>query len=65
MQDNDARDHLLTVLKERGIPLASDDISWAFASPKTKDEVLDWVNEYLQEETLLSLDELKLSVRCV
>jgi hypothetical protein len=60
MQDHEAREHLLVALKERGIPLGSDDISWAFASPKTRDEIIAWVKEYLQEDSLLTKDELDL-----
>jgi hypothetical protein len=58
IQDYQAREHLLTVLKERGIPLGSDDISWAFASAKTRDQSIAWVKEYLQDVTLLTNDEL-------
>jgi hypothetical protein len=59
IQDYQAREHLLNVLKERGIGLGSDDISWAFASSKTRDQSIAWVKEYLQDATLLTKDELK------
>lgn len=62
IQDYQAREHLLSVLKERGISLGSDDISWAFASPKTREEIIAWVQEYLHEDTLLSKDEIELYV---
>jgi hypothetical protein len=58
IQDYQAREHLLTVLKERGIVLGSDDVSWAFASNKTRDQSIVWVKEYLQDVTLLTKDEL-------
>jgi hypothetical protein len=60
IQDYHAREHLLAVLKERGILLGSDDVAWAFSSPKTRDETIAWVKEYLQVDTLLSNDEIEL-----
>jgi hypothetical protein len=60
IQDYQAREHLLAVLQERGIPLGSDDVAWAFASPKTRDEIIAWVKEHLHEDTLLSSDEVEL-----
>lgn len=60
LQDYHAREHLINVLKERGIPLGDDDVSWAFASGKTRDQSIAWVKEYLQDATLLSKDELDL-----
>jgi hypothetical protein len=58
IQDYQAREHLLAVLKERGIALGSDDVAWAFASNKTRDQSIAWVKEYLQDATLLTKDEL-------
>ncbi|KAF2663219.1 hypothetical protein BT63DRAFT_129491 [Microthyrium microscopicum] len=60
IQDYQARERLLAALKEREIPLGADDISWAFASPKTRDEMIVWVKEYLHDETLLSADEMQI-----
>ena len=62
LQDNQARDYLLNVLNERDISLGSDDISWAFASDKTREELISWIKEYLQEHTLLTKDEAALFV---
>ena len=60
IQDYQAREHLLTVLKERGIELGSDEVSWAFSSNKTRDQSIAWVKEYLQDATLLTKDELNM-----
>lgn len=60
IQDYQAREHLLAVLKERGIPLGKDDVAWAFASPQARDDIVAWVKEYLQQDTLLSNDEVRL-----
>jgi hypothetical protein len=62
LQDNQARDYLLSVLNERDISLGSDDISWAFSSDKTREELINWIKEYLQEHTLLTKDEAALFV---
>ena len=60
MQPSDPLEHLLFVLGERDIPLSRDDVQWAFDAPNTKEAVVDWVNEYLGADTLLSKDELEL-----
>ncbi|KAF2763117.1 hypothetical protein EJ05DRAFT_472054 [Pseudovirgaria hyperparasitica] len=57
---SDAEIHLLKVLKERGIPLIEDDVSWAFESAQTRDKVIAWVDEYLDRSTLLTAEELDL-----
>ena len=57
MQDYQAREHLLAVLKERDIPLGADDISWAFVSSKTREQTIAWVKVYLQDPTLLTKSE--------
>ena len=62
IQDYQAREHLLAVLQERGIRLGSDDVAWAFTSPKTRDEIIAWVKEYLHPDTLLTADEVQLYV---
>ncbi|KAI9843677.1 MAG: hypothetical protein M1837_006144 [Sclerophora amabilis] len=56
-------DHLLTVLRDRDIPLTRDDVQWAFESPNTRLEVTRWVEEYLGTETLLSKEDLQLYSR--
>ncbi|KAK8207453.1 hypothetical protein HDK77DRAFT_44067 [Phyllosticta capitalensis] len=53
-------DHLLSVLRERRIPLTRDDVQWAFESVKTRDDAIAWVDQYLQPNTLLSKEELDL-----
>lgn len=60
MQQPDHLEHLLTVLRDRQIPLGRDDVQWAFNAPNTKDMVVEWVEEYLGPDTLLSKEELDL-----
>jgi len=55
-------ERLIKVLKERDIPLGQDDVQWAFESVKTKDDIVRWVEEYLNEPTLLTKDELEMYV---
>ncbi|KAA8904402.1 hypothetical protein FN846DRAFT_34912 [Sphaerosporella brunnea] len=52
-----AESHLLSVLSTHSSSLSSDDISWAFTTPKTAAPVTDWVETYLKPSTLLSLEE--------
>jgi hypothetical protein len=60
IQDYQAREHLLNALKERNIPVGAEDVAWAFASPKTRDEMISWVKEHLHDNNLLTADELDL-----
>ena len=53
---------LLSALKERYIDLNRDDISWAFDSSKTRDNISAWVQEYVSPATLLTREELALYV---
>lgn len=53
---------LLDVLRQRDIPLGRDDVGWAFESAKTKDDLVAWVDQNLNNSTLLSKDELQLYV---
>jgi len=62
MSQSAAFRRLLDVLRQRDIPLGRDDVGWAFESPKTRDEIVRWVEEHLNSSTLLSKDELKLYV---
>ncbi|KAK7518378.1 uncharacterized protein IWZ02DRAFT_317461 [Phyllosticta citriasiana] len=60
MADSETLNHLLSVLRERRIPLTRDDVQWAFESVKTRDDAVAWVDQYLQQNTLLSKEELDL-----
>jgi hypothetical protein len=60
MSADDAKAKLLAVLQSRGIPLGLDDIQWAFESETTKREAVLWIEEYLNDTTLLTRDELDL-----
>jgi len=60
MTESDARQLLLSALYKRGIDLGTDDVNWAFESPKTKAELTAWVREYLDSSTLLTRDEVDL-----
>ena len=62
MSQSAAFRRLLDVLRQRDIPLGRDDVGWAFESPKTRDEIVRWVEEHLNNSTLLSKDELRLYV---
>ncbi|OMP87211.1 hypothetical protein BK809_0007297 [Diplodia seriata] len=60
MRNDEPLTRLLTILRERRIPLTRDDVQWAFDSVKTQNDAVSWVDEYLQSETLLSKEELAL-----
>ncbi|KAF2805414.1 uncharacterized protein BDZ99DRAFT_449957 [Mytilinidion resinicola] len=60
MSDEAAAHHLLTVLEERDLAVSLDDVLLAFESDVTKDEAASWVDEYLDQNTLLSQEELDL-----
>lgn len=51
---------LLSALKERYIDLDRDDVSWAFDSSKTRDNISAWVHEFVSPATLLTREELAL-----
>ncbi|RPA87869.1 hypothetical protein BJ508DRAFT_410550 [Ascobolus immersus RN42] len=52
--------HLLTVLREHRIPLNSNDIGWAFQTSKTATAITNYVDKYLQTDTLLELEEAEI-----
>lgn len=60
MSDGAAKAKLLAILQSRGIPLGLDDVQWAFESGTTKAETIAWIEEYLNDVTLLTRDELDL-----
>ena len=62
MSQSAAFRRLLDVLRQRDIPIGRDDVGWAFESAKTRDDIVRWVEEHLNNSTLLSKDELKLYV---
>lgn len=62
MSQSAALRRLLDVLRQRDIPLGRDDVGWAFESAKTKDDIVTWVDQNLNNSTLLSKDELQLYV---
>lgn len=55
-----AAHHLLNVLEERDLSVDLDKVLAAFEDEDTKREAAAWVNEYLNEETLLTREELEL-----
>ena len=59
MAEEAAAHHLLNVLEERELDVDLDKILAAFEDETTKKDVAAWVNEYLNEETLLSKEELE------
>jgi predicted HAD superfamily phosphohydrolase YqeG len=50
----------LNVLEERGLDVDLDNILLGFEDEETKREAAVWVEEYLNEETLLTKEELDL-----
>ncbi|KAI9723423.1 MAG: hypothetical protein M1812_001307 [Candelaria pacifica] len=60
MNDVAPLDRLLTALREHEIPLGRDDVEWAFNSQKTNKGVVEWVDQFLGQETLLSKEEAEL-----
>ncbi|PVH96569.1 hypothetical protein DM02DRAFT_617157 [Periconia macrospinosa] len=62
MAEEQAAHHLLNVLEERGLDRALDldSVLAAFEDDNIKQEAAEWVNEYLQEDTLLTKEELEL-----
>ncbi|KAF2836017.1 hypothetical protein M501DRAFT_980600 [Patellaria atrata CBS 101060] len=60
MSNSSSLEHLVKVLEERVTGLERDDVQWAFESVKTKDDATAWVDEYLNDDTLLSKEELDL-----
>lgn len=62
MHDTTAVERLLTALREHETGLSKDDVLWAFESVKTRDEATAWVEEYINQPTLLSKEELELYV---
>lgn len=62
MSEEQAAHHLLNVLEERGLDVDLDKILLGFEDEDTKGEAAAWVHEYLNEETLLTKEELELWV---
>ncbi|KAF2995102.1 hypothetical protein E8E13_003924 [Curvularia kusanoi] len=60
MSEEQAAHHLLNVLEERGLDVDLDKILLGFEDEDTKGEAAAWVHEYLNEETLLTKEELEL-----
>jgi hypothetical protein len=60
MSEEQAAHHLLNVLEGRGLHVDLDKILHGFEDGDTKGEAAAWVHEYLNEETLLTKEELEL-----
>ena len=60
MAEEQAAHHLLNVLEERGLNVDLDKILLGFENGETKQQAAAWVDEYLQEDTLLTKEELEL-----
>lgn len=62
MAEEQAAHHLLNVLEERGLDasLDLDKVLAAFEDEDIKRDAAAWVNEYLNEDTLLTKEELDL-----
>ncbi len=55
-----ARQQLLRALDTHSTVLKEEDIQWAFEGKKTQKAVIEWVQEFLGPETLLSQEEAEL-----
>lgn len=62
MEEEQAAHHLLNVLEERGLTVDLDKILLGFEDEHIKQEAATWVQEYLNEDTLLTREELELYV---
>ena len=51
---------LFATLEEHAISVSKDDVLHIFANPKTKENAIAWIDEYLNPSTLLSKEELDL-----
>lgn len=62
MAEERAAHHLLNVLEERGLDakLDLDNVLLAFEDDDIKREAATWVEEYLQQDTLLTKEEVEL-----
>lgn len=60
MSEEQAAHHLLNVVEERGLDVDLDKILLGFEDGDAKGEAAAWVHEYLNEETLLTKEELEL-----
>ena len=60
MTPDQAQRQLLHALDVHSTVLKEEDIAWAFDAKNTQKAVVDWVEEFLGPETLLSKEELEL-----
>ncbi|KAF2714242.1 hypothetical protein K504DRAFT_368685 [Pleomassaria siparia CBS 279.74] len=60
MAEEEAAHHLLNVLEERELHVDLDRVLAVFEDASTKKDAAEWVNEYLNTETLLTKEELEL-----
>ncbi|PWW77901.1 hypothetical protein C7212DRAFT_362492 [Tuber magnatum] len=60
MDPTEASQKLLQALSAHEIPLGAEDVLWAFDNAKTADPVTQWIERYITDETLVSLEELEI-----
>jgi hypothetical protein len=60
MAEEAAAHHLLNVLEERNLTVDLDKVLAAFEDEDTRREATVWVHEFLNEDTLLTQEELEL-----
>ncbi len=60
MSQDQALQLLLRILETHSIAFKEEDIKWAFDAKSTQKVVVDWVQEFLGPETLLSQEEAEL-----
>jgi len=62
MTPEEAQAHIYRILQTHDIPLAKEELSWAFAQDKTAVEVVEYTERYLGEECILGLEEAEMYV---
>ena len=62
MTPSSAQSRVFEILGTHDIPLAQEDLAWAFSSEKTATEIVDYVERYLGSECFVGLEEAEMYV---
>lgn len=60
MRPDQASKHLLACLRSHDIPVTEKDVRCAFEEESSRDSATAWVQQYLSNETQLSVEEAEL-----
>lgn len=60
MTPKEAQSLIYSILETHDIPLAKEDLSWAFTQDKTAAEIVEYTEKYLGEANLLGLEEAEM-----